>query len=147
MRPGWTAYPQDALSALGTTRSNSVFRARIFSHQGRKKRRVGWAGKAIGSGHDVQLIYIGLASAELARMRVAQRVAAGGHTVPAEKVASRYPRSRENLAKAMEFVPAVFLFDNSTHAEYRRLGIFEDGRLVEKTGKAIPQWAQRFFAQ
>jgi predicted ABC-type ATPase len=61
-------------------------------------------------------------------------------------VASRYPRSLENLAKALEFVPLVLLFDNSAYAEYRRLGVFKDGRLVEKTENGIPQWAKRFFS-
>jgi predicted ABC-type ATPase len=109
-------------------------------------RKLEFLRKAIAAGYDVQLIYIGLANPELAQMRVAQRVADGGHAVPAGKVASRYPRSLENLAKALKFVPTVLLFDNSAHAEYHRLGIFKDGRLMEKTKDGIPRWAQRFFS-
>jgi predicted ABC-type ATPase len=108
-------------------------------------RKLEFLRKAIAAGYDVQLIYIGLANPELAQMRVAQRVADGGHAVPAAKVASRYPRSLENLAEALKFVPTVLLFDNSAHAEYHRLGIFKDGRLIEKTKDGIPRWAQRFF--
>jgi len=108
-------------------------------------RKLAFLHKAIAAGYDVTLIYIGLVGPELAQRRVAQRVASGGHAVPAEKVASRYPRSLANFAKALEFVPAVHLFDNSTLAEYRRLGVFKNGRLMEKTGGTIPQWARRFF--
>ena len=101
--------------------------------------------KAIAGGYDVELIYIGLAGPELAQARVAQRIASGGHAVPAEKVASRYPRSLDNLAQALEFVPTIHLFDNSALAEYRRLGTFQDGRLIEQPADPIPRWAQRFF--
>lgn len=79
-------------------------------------------------------------------MRVAQRVAGGGHGVPSEKVTSRYPRSLENLAEALEFVPTVRLLDNSYYAEYRLLGVFKKGRLVEQSDCVIPTWARCFFA-
>ena len=41
----------------------------------------------------VGLIYVTLASPELACARVARRVQAGGHDVPAEKVRTRWQRS------------------------------------------------------
>jgi predicted ABC-type ATPase len=108
-------------------------------------RKLEFLRKAIATGYEVELIYIGLTGPELAKQRVAQRVANGGHAVPDEKVASRYPRSLANLATAIEFVPTVRLFDNSAYAEYRRLGLFRGGRLIEKTRGEIPQWAQPFF--
>jgi predicted ABC-type ATPase len=108
-------------------------------------RKLNFLRKAIVAGYDVELIYIGLVGPQLAQLRVAERVATGGHAVPAEKVAARYPRSLENLAAALEFVPTVRLFDNSTRAQFRRLGTFKDGQLVERTAEALPLWAQRFF--
>ncbi len=110
-------------------------------------RKLEFLRKAVEMEYDVELIYIGLMSAELAILRVAQRVASGGHDVPPAKVISRYPRSLENLAKALEFVPAIRLFDNSTYAEYRALGLFKHGRLVEKQNGPVPEWALRFFRQ
>src|SRR5947209_542740 len=41
-------------------------------------------------GHEVLLIYVGLSSPVLAERRVRQRVQAGGHDVPRDKIASRY---------------------------------------------------------
>src|SRR5471032_1908595 len=96
-------------------------------------RKLEFLRSAIAAGYDVELIYIGLTGPELAQQRVAHRVANGGHAVSCEKVASRYPRSLANLAKAIEFVPRVLIFENSAYAEYRRIGLFREGRLVEKT--------------
>jgi predicted ABC-type ATPase len=108
-------------------------------------RKLDFLRRAIAAGYEVELIYIGLDGPQLAQLRVAHRVANGGHSVPAEKVASRYPRSLENLAKALEFLPLVYLFDNSTRAEYRRLAVFEHGKVKEKIAEGVPLWAQRFI--
>ena len=109
-------------------------------------RKLEFLRRAIEAGYDVELLYIGLASPELALMRVAQRVANGGHSVPKEKVSSRYPRSLENLGRAMAFRQTVRIFDNSAYAEYRLLGVFKDGKLVQRTEGPIPGWALRFFS-
>ena len=108
-------------------------------------RELAFLQRAIEAGYMVELLYIGLASPELARLRVAQRVASGGHSVPDEKVASRYPRSLENLARALAFIPAIRIYDNSAYAQYRLLGVFENGKLIKRYEGPIPGWAARFF--
>jgi predicted ABC-type ATPase len=65
-------------------------------------------------GYALVLIFIGLESSELAIGRVMQRTEQGGHDVPDEKIASRYPRTLMNLASAVAFVDHTFLFDNSS---------------------------------
>jgi len=45
----------------------------------------------------VELIYLALPSAEMSRLRVAERVAHGGHNIPDADVARRFPRSLYNL--------------------------------------------------
>ncbi len=44
-------------------------------------------------GYTVVLIFIGLESADLSRGRIMERVEAGGHDVPDEKIDSRFPRT------------------------------------------------------
>jgi len=44
-------------------------------------------------GYVVTLIFIGLDSADLSRGRVMERVEAGGHDVPDEKIVTRFPRT------------------------------------------------------
>ncbi len=54
----------------------------------RRLRAAGWR---------VELYYLALPNAEFSRLRVAERVAHGGHAVPDADVARRFPRSLRNL--------------------------------------------------
>jgi predicted ABC-type ATPase len=56
-------------------------------------------------GWRVELIYLALPSVEMSRLRVAERVAHGGHNIPLEDIARRFPRSLRNLLN--EFSTAV----------------------------------------
>lgn len=64
-------------------------------------------------GYTVVLCFIGLESAQTSRERVALRVAQGGHDVPDDKLAARYPRTLSNLARAIQRLQFVRIFDNS----------------------------------
>ena len=48
-------------------------------------------------GWQVELIYLALPSVEMSRLRVAERVAHGGHHVPDADIQRRFPRSLRNL--------------------------------------------------
>jgi len=48
-------------------------------------------------GWTVKLIFLGLPSVEMSKMRVAERVAHGGHNIPAIDIERRFPRSLSNL--------------------------------------------------
>jgi predicted ABC-type ATPase len=99
--------------------------------------------RASGHGYAIVFIYIGLAGPDLSIARVMQRVAAGGHDVPDEKLRGRYPRTLANLRKAIPLVAEAFLFDNSSDtAPYRLVAHYEKGRLVERS-EPIPSWAAR----
>jgi predicted ABC-type ATPase len=102
--------------------------------------------KAVDAGYDVTLIYIGVASAELSSRRVDLRVARGGHDVPRDRIASRFERSLDNLAKAIEFVPTVVLYDNSSAEEpYLPVATFKAGALVSPVRRPVPRWARRLL--
>ena len=45
----------------------------------------------------VELIYLAMPTAELSRLRVAERVAHGGHSIPEPDNVRRFPRSLRNL--------------------------------------------------
>jgi predicted ABC-type ATPase len=61
----------------------------------------------------VGLIYVALASPDLACRRVRKRAQAGGHDVPLEKIRSRWARSLANLAWFAQNTSAFWVFDNS----------------------------------
>jgi predicted ABC-type ATPase len=102
--------------------------------------------EAAERGFDVTLIYIGIEDADLSRRRVEARVAAGGHDVPPEKLDARYQRSLDNLGRAIEQLPRVRIYDNSSFRDpHRFLGEFRSGGLAVRTVDPLPGWARRFF--
>ena len=63
--------------------------------------------------------------------------------MPRDRIASRFKRSLENLRKAIEFVPAVELYDNSLADEpYRHVATFKAGALQWRTAGRLPTWAR-----
>ena len=66
-------------------------------------------------GWTIELIYLALPNMEMSKMRVAERVADGGHNIPAADIERRFARSLTNLLQA--FSPVVDFcqcFMNST---------------------------------
>lgn len=103
--------------------------------------KLGFLRDARTKGYLVFLIFVGLDSSELSRSRVLQRVEAGGHDVPDEKLVSRFPRTFQNLQEAITFVDHALLFDNSSaEAPFRFVAEFAAGRLARR-GKCRPAWA------
>lgn len=49
------------------------------------------------TGWRVELIYLALPSVEMSKLRVAERVAHGGHNIPIHDIKRRFPRSLNNL--------------------------------------------------
>ena len=104
--------------------------------------------EAAAAEFDVQLLYIGIADAQLSAARVAARVRAGGHDVPLEKILARYARTLENLARAIARLPQVTLYDNSSFDEpFQFIAEFRSGELHSRGGNPPPPWAHRFFVQ
>ena len=99
--------------------------------------------KATEAGYDVTLIYIGIANVTLSAHRIDQRLAAGGHDVPRDRLAARYKRSLVNLREAIPFVPTVELFDNSIVDDpYTHVATFRDGRMVWRMDQRAPAWCR-----
>lgn len=65
----------------------------------------------------VHVWYAGLASPELHIQRVGERVAAGGHAIPEQKIRSRYVSSRANLIRLMPWLASLRVYDNSAVAD------------------------------
>ncbi len=94
------------------------------------------------SGYGVLLIFIGLDHVETSRARVAQRVSAGGHAVPDRKIEDRFPRTLENLRKAIGFVDRAWLLDNSSFDEpFRPVAVCVAGE-TRQLFPPVPPWAR-----
>ncbi|MEO1133945.1 MAG: hypothetical protein AAFX40_14740, partial [Cyanobacteria bacterium J06639_1] len=56
------------------------------------------------SGWRVELIYLALPSIEMSKLRVAERVAHGGHNIPQAAIERRFARSLRNLLDEFSYV-------------------------------------------
>jgi predicted ABC-type ATPase len=96
---------------------------------------------ARAAGYNVRLVYICVSNPERNIQRVRERVAQGGHDVPAEDIRRRYERSLANLAEAVGLANEAWLYDNSDDAP-RRVLEARDGIVVWRADDA-PAWVSR----
>jgi predicted ABC-type ATPase len=61
----------------------------------------------------IRFFFIGSDSPQINASRIARRVMAGGHTVPIEKIISRFAKSIANSAVAMTIADRAYAYDNS----------------------------------
>lgn len=118
----------------------------VFSHESKNQLII----DAQQAGFMVILNHVHVSSPELAYKRVQDRVGAGGHTVPKDKIFSRYKRTMENIGKACETANQTYVWDNSrqrghtgeTHHFVMRL----HHGTIKKISTQIPDWAQTMYA-
>jgi len=115
----------------------------VFSHPS----KIDFVAHAKALGYEIVLVWLHLANAELNNARVSQRVTAGGHHVPEEKVNGRIPRVLNNVRKVLPLCDRVYVLDNSSlenpfQRVYTRIG--DD---VEQHQQPMPIWALDVLAQ
>ncbi|MBK8999142.1 MAG: zeta toxin family protein [Myxococcales bacterium] len=102
--------------------------------------KVDFLQRAKSSGYFVRVFFIGTEDPRINAARVAGRVMQGGHTVPIEKIISRYGKSMANLSAAIRLADRVYIYDNSVDGVDARLcARTEDGKLRKIYG-ALPPW-------
>ena len=75
------------------------------------KQKIEWAQ---ANGYEVTLLFFWLDSPNIAKERVAQRVAEGGHNIPLETIERRYYNGIANLFTIyIDIVDICYIFDNS----------------------------------
>ena len=102
--------------------------------------------------HDVTLWFVGLDSPERHIARVAARVAAGGHDIPADRIRARWDGARRNLVGLLPRLHELRLYDNSHEqpdgaaaANPSLLLHWRDGRIVAPALTRLrhtPDWAK-----
>jgi predicted ABC-type ATPase len=115
----------------------------VFSDPAGEK--LAFLNEAAAAGYNVALCFIGISSPELSEERVAMRVSQGGHDVPAEKLAARFPRTLANLKAAIQTLPVVLVFDNDDlAAPFRKIAEFRSGESIS-TSTPVPVWLPQSF--
>jgi predicted ABC-type ATPase len=100
-------------------------------------------------GYFVALLFVGLSSPEKSLERVTARHQRGGHSVPEDRIHSRYPRVLTNAVDAVKIASLAILVDNSIDSDdpenpcYDAFAVYADGQLIESSDE-IPLWAHGF---
>ncbi len=83
------------------------------------------------AGYRVVFVWIRIDSVELSMARVQQRVDAGGHDVPDEKLVTRFDRTARNAREALTFVDLGLVLDNSeVDRPFRHLETWRSGQRI-----------------
>lgn len=82
------------------------------------------------AGYRTYLYFICTSTASINVERVAVRVKQGGHSVPDDKIASRYIRTLALLKEAIQYSTRAYIFDNS-RKKYRAVAEYNENKIVE----------------
>ena len=69
--------------------------------------------KAKELGYVIHLRYVGVATPEIAKERVEQRIARGGHGVSGGTIERRFKTSRENFLAVYPYCESIIIYDNT----------------------------------
>lgn len=109
----------------------------VFSHPS----KIDFVANAKALGYQIIVVYVHLDSPMLNRARVAQRVTAGGHNVPDDKVEQRLPRLKDNVKVAIPLCDRVYLLDNSrSDNPFEVVAELKQGHLKHHKSP-LPAWA------
>ena len=108
----------------------------VFSHPS-KVDALREAGK---KGFRTYLYFVATENALINSARVASRAVLGGHSVPQEKIASRFPLSIANAAAALKLLSRAYFFDNSGEKMRFFAEWSEDAGLMHVDGEDSPKW-------
>lgn len=115
----------------------------VFSHVS----KLALIEEAKAQGFFVMLLVVALDEPVRLLERVAQRVAEGGHPVPAERILARYPRTLANLTQAVRLADAAVLYDSQdlTPGTHTAVAICK-GTWTQELVQRLPQWARQVLA-
>ena len=98
--------------------------------------------KAKELGYEIELHYVGVDSVDIAKERIAHRVANGGHGVPDKDVERRYVQSLKRLKELLTLCATVVLSDNTI--KFDRFAMYHKGKL-ENIANYCPEWYRSYF--
>ncbi len=93
--------------------------------------------RAKSLGYSIEMHYVGLDSADIAKERVKSRVMHGGHGIPDEDIERRYVESMKKLKMVLPVCDVVAIYDNTD--AFRRFAIYKNGVCV-RVSSHIPNW-------
>ena len=124
-------FAQEALIEAGQSFSQET----VFSHPS----KIDALRRARERGYRTYLYFVATETPAINAFRVQSRVRKGGHSVPADKVASRYERSLRQIVPALPFLSRAYFWDNSG-TDFRFLAEYEGSRGFVHMVSRLPSW-------
>lgn len=102
--------------------------------------------RAKAAGFFIRIFFISTESPTINAARIANRVMAGGHSVPIDKIITRYYKSIFNCETIADKVDRLYLYDNSIDGRIARpLFRLTDGVLGKMYVTEVPEWARHIL--
>lgn len=101
--------------------------------------------KAKEKGYFIRLFFVCTESPTINAARITQRLINGGHSVPIEKIVSRYLKSLKNLSEIIKEIDKCYLYDNSIDNQNAKLIFRTNNGQIEKiylSDNEFPEWAK-----
>jgi len=108
------------------------------------KDKVDFLKKAQEAGYRTYLYFIATQDPIVNISRVKNRVKLGGHSVPEDKIVSRYYRSLELLPEAVKYSTRAYIFDNSGQ-EKLWIAQINNAQEFEFKSETIPEWVHKYL--
>lgn len=102
--------------------------------------------KAQDAGYRTYLYFVATQDPAINISRVQNRVKLGGHSVPEDKIISRYYRSMKLLSKAIKYTDRAYIFDNSSHTKSWIAQIDNTSEITYKSSQ-VPQWFSQYLLE
>lgn len=96
--------------------------------------------KAKKLGYLIEMYYVGLDSADIAKDRVKQRVERGGHGINEKDIEKRYEETFVNLNLILNEIDLAVFYDNTY--QFRRFAIVKKGKIVRLSSR-VPKWFEK----
>lgn len=102
--------------------------------------KIDFLARAREAGYFIRVFFVSTSDPRINAARVAGRVMSGGHTVPIEKILSRYERSMANLTAAIAMADRVYIYDNSVDGVEATLCARTENGQLRKLYVDLPAW-------
>ena len=102
--------------------------------------------KAQALGYKTYLYYVATEDPTINLMRITHRINIGGHSVPHDKVISRYYRSLDLLFEAIQYANRAFIFDNSNTSK-TWIAEIVNGTDIELKVDEVPNWFKKYVLE
>ena len=93
--------------------------------------------RALDAGYYIRLYYVGLDTVDESLARIRNRVAKGGHDIPAERVRQRFATRFSDVARILPYCNEATFYDNDNG--FVAVATYRNGEL-SPIGHRSPQW-------